>query len=260
MTPASNALSISGLRKRFGANEVLKGIDLAARDGDVISLIGASGSGKSTLLRCIPMLEIPDAGTVSVGEDSLSPQRGHLSRAEQAVARRMRGHLGFVFQNFNLWPHRTVLQNVIEAPLFVQNRSRAEATEEAMALLDKVGLAQKRDEWPAHLSGGQQQRVAIARALAQHPRAILLDEPTSALDPELVGEVLKVIRALADEGRTMLIVTHEMGFAREVSSRVVFLHQGLIEEDAPPDQVFGAPKSDRARAFLASHFDRNRQG
>ncbi|RVB74030.1 MAG: ATP-binding cassette domain-containing protein [Mesorhizobium sp.] len=258
MSLPSTALSIAGLRKSFGSNEVLRGIDLVAKDGDVISLIGASGSGKSTLLRCIPMLEIPDAGTVSVGEDSLSPTGGRLSRAQLAVARQMRGHLGFVFQNFNLWPHRTVLQNVIEAPLFVQNRPRAEAVDEATALLEKVGLAEKRDAWPAHLSGGQQQRVAIARALAQRPRAILFDEPTSALDPELVGEVLKVIRALAAEGRTMLIVTHEMGFAREVSSQVVFLHQGLIEEAGTPGQVFGNPASERCRAFLSGHFDRNR--
>ncbi|MDR7124693.1 ATP-binding cassette domain-containing protein [Pseudotabrizicola sp. 4114] len=252
------ALSITGLRKTFGANEVLRGIDLSARDGDVISMIGASGSGKSTLLRCIPMLEIPDAGTVTVGEDSLSPKGARLTRAEEATARRMRGHLGFVFQNFNLWTHRTVLQNVIEAPLFVQNRSRAEAVDEATALLEKVGLAEKRDAWPAHLSGGQQQRVAIARALAQRPRAILFDEPTSALDPELVGEVLKVIRSLAEEGRTLLIVTHEMGFARDVSSRVVLLHQGQIEEDGTPEQVFANPRSDRARAFLSGHFDRTR--
>ncbi|KFI29808.1 ABC transporter ATP-binding protein [Paenirhodobacter enshiensis] len=261
MTDTSKTvLSIAGLRKSFGANEVLRGIDLAASDGDVISMIGASGSGKSTLLRCIPMLEIPDAGTVGVGEDRVSPRGGRLTRAEEATVRRMRCQLGFVFQNFNLWPHRTVLENVIEAPLFVQGRARSEAVDEAMALLDKVGLAAKRDAYPAHLSGGQQQRVAIARALAQHPRAILFDEPTSALDPELVGEVLKVIRSLAEEGRTMLIVTHEMGFAREVSSRVVFLHQGHIEEDGTPAEVFGAPKSERARAFLASHFDRNRQG
>jgi octopine/nopaline transport system ATP-binding protein len=252
------ALSITGLHKSFGANKVLRGIDLSARDGDVISMIGASGSGKSTLLRCIPMLEIPDAGTITVGEDSVSPKNGRLTRAEETTSRRMRGHLGFVFQNFNLWPHRTVLQNVIEAPLFVQNRSRAEAVDEAMGLLEKVGMTEKRDAWPAHLSGGQQQRVAIARALAQHPRAILFDEPTSALDPELVGEVLKVIRALAEDGLTMLIVTHEMGFAREVSSRVVFLHQGQIEEDGTAEEVFLSPKSDRARAFLSSHFERNR--
>ena len=251
------AIKIESLRKRFGANEVLRGIDLEARDGDVISLIGASGSGKSTLLRCIPMLEVPDAGTVTVGEDSITAA-GRLTRAQQDTVRQMRGHLGFVFQNFNLWPHRTVLQNVIEAPLHVQKRPRAEAVDEAMALLEKVGLTEKRDAWPVHLSGGQQQRVAIARALAQHPRAILFDEPTSALDPELVGEVLKVIRSLADEGRTMIIVTHEMGFARDVSSRTVFLHQGLVEEDGTPEQVFGNPASDRCRAFIGSHFTRNR--
>jgi len=251
------AIKIESLRKRFGANEVLRGIDLEARDGDVISLIGASGSGKSTLLRCIPMLEVPDAGTVTVGEDSITAD-GRLGRVQQDTARRMRRHLGFVFQNFNLWPHRTVLQNVIEAPLHVQKRPRAEAVDEAMALLEKVGLTEKRDAWPVHLSGGQQQRVAIARALAQHPRAILFDEPTSALDPELVGEVLKVIRSLADEGRTMIIVTHEMGFARDVSSRTVFLHQGLVEEDGTPEQVFGNPASDRCRAFIGSHFTRNR--
>ncbi|MCX9000013.1 amino acid ABC transporter ATP-binding protein [Rhizobiaceae bacterium BDR2-2] len=258
MNLPSTALSIAGLHKSFGSNQVLRGIDLSASDGDIISLIGASGSGKSTLLRCIPLLEVPDAGTVTVSEDSLSPEGGRLTRGQETVARRMRGHLGFVFQNFNLWPHRTVLQNVIEAPLFVQKRPRAEAEDEALALLEKVGLAEKRNAWPAHLSGGQQQRVAIARALAQRPRAILFDEPTSALDPELVGEVLKVIRALADEGRTMLIVTHEMGFAREVSSRVVFLHQGVIEEAGTPEQVFGNPSSERCRAFLSGHFDRNR--
>jgi ABC-type histidine transport system ATPase subunit len=252
------AISINGLRKRFGANEVLRGLDLDANDGDVISLIGASGSGKSTLLRSIPMLEIPDEGTIAVGQDSVAPKHGKLSGRQEATARRMRGHLGFVFQNFNLWPHRTVLQNVTEAPMFVQNRPRAECIDEAMALLEKVGLAEKRDAWPAHLSGGQQQRVAIARALAQRPRAILFDEPTSALDPELVGEVLKVIRSLAEEGRTMLIVTHEMGFAREVSKRAIFLDKGRIEEDGPPEQVFGNPTSDRCRAFISGHFDRNR--
>ncbi len=252
------AISISGLRKRFGENEVLRGIDLTANDGDVISLIGASGSGKSTLLRCIPMLEVPDAGTVSVGADSVTPEAGALSRAQERVARRMRGHLGFVFQSFNLWPHRTVLQNVIEAPIHVQKRPKAECVDEAMSLLERVGLAEKRNEWPAHLSGGQQQRVAIARALAQRPRAMLFDEPTSALDPELVGEVLKVIRNLAEEGRTMLIVTHEMGFAREVSSRTIFLDKGLIAEDGTPEEIFSHPRSERCRAFISSHFDRNR--
>lgn len=252
------AITVRNLHKRFGDNEVLRGIDLTATDGEVITIIGASGSGKSTLLRSIPLLEIPDAGTIAVGEDSVSPVNGHMTRREEGVARRIRGHLGFVFQNFNLWPHRSVLENVIEAPIHVQGRPKAECIDEAMTLLQKVGLAEKRDAWPAHLSGGQQQRVAIARALAQRPRAILFDEPTSALDPELVGEVLKVIRGLAEEGRTMLIVTHEMGFAREVSSRTIFLNKGLIEEDGTPDQVFGAPISERCRSFVSGHFDRNR--
>lgn len=251
------AISISGLRKRFGDNEVLRGIDLTADDGDVISLIGASGSGKSTLLRCIPMLEIPMRARCPSGQTAF-PRAGRLSRNEEAVARRMRSHLGFVFQGFNLWPHRTVLENVIEAPIHVQKRPRADCIAEALALLERVGLAEKRDAWPAHLSGGQQQRVAIARALAQHPRAILFDEPTSALDPELVGEVLKVIRSLAEDGMTMLIVTHEMGFAREVSSRTIFLDMGLIAEDGTPEEVFANPKSDRCRSFLSGHFDRNR--
>ncbi|MBN9235686.1 histidine/lysine/arginine/ornithine ABC transporter ATP-binding protein [Mesorhizobium hungaricum] len=252
------AVSIKSLRKSYGQHEVLRGIDLTANDGDVISIIGASGSGKSTLLRCIPMLEVPNYGEVAVGDDRLMYLGKKLSKSEANTVRRIRRNLGFVFQSFNLWPHRTVLQNVIEAPLHVQGRRRSEAIEEAMVLLEKVGLADKRFAWPNHLSGGQQQRVAIARALAQRPRAILFDEPTSALDPELVGDVLRVIRGLAEEGRTMIIVTHEMGFAREVSSRVVFLHQGMVEEDGAPEQVFGNPASGRCRAFIGSHFDRNR--
>jgi octopine/nopaline transport system ATP-binding protein len=247
---------VSGLRKSFGDNEVLRGIDFEARDGDVISLIGASGSGKSTLLRCIPMLDVPSAGTISVGPDSLSPKGGRLSRAEEKTARKMRRELGFVFQNFNLWPHKTVLQNVMEAPLIVQGRNRAECRDEAMALLEKVGLADKPEAWPNQLSGGQQQRVAIARGLAQRPRALLFDEPTSALDPELVGEVLKVMRDLAEEGRTMIIVTHEMGFAREVSSRTIFLHQGQVEEDDTPENVFTNAASERCRTFLSGYFER----
>lgn len=253
------AISINSLRKSFGPHEVLRGISLVANDGDVISVIGASGSGKSTLLRCIPMLEIPDSGEIVVGDDRIALTGSKLTKSDAATARSIRRHLGFVFQSFNLWPHRTVLQNVMEAPVHVQGRDRGEAKDEALALLEKVGLAAKRDAWPSQLSGGQQQRVAIARALAQHPRAILFDEPTSALDPELVGDVLKVIRGLAEEGRTMIIVTHEMGFAREVSSRVVFLHQGQVEEDGSPEKVFGDPTSDRCRAFIGSHFDRNKQ-
>ncbi|WFE75802.1 ABC transporter ATP-binding protein [Roseinatronobacter sp. S2] len=256
MTSTHPAVSVKGLHKSFGQNKVLRGIDLQASDGDVLSLIGASGSGKSTLLRCIPMLETPDSGSVSVGDAHITVQGGRLNRAQERTARTIRRNLGFVFQNFNLWPHRTVLQNVTEAPLIVQRRSKAECRDEALALLEKVGLADKADAWPNQLSGGQQQRVAIARGLAQKPRALLFDEPTSALDPELVGEVLKVMRHLAEEGRTMVIVTHEMGFAREVSSRTVFLHQGVVEEDGTPEQVFGNTRSDRCRAFLSGYFDR----
>ncbi|MGV0909627.1 ABC transporter ATP-binding protein [Martelella sp. FOR1707] len=256
MTSHPTAVSVEGLHKSFGENEVLRGIDLTAHDGDVISLIGASGSGKSTLLRCIPMLETPDSGVISVGRARLSPSGGTLTRGEMRTVRAMRRELGFVFQNFNLWPHRTVLQNVIESPLIVQRRDKAECRDEALALLEKVGLPEKADAWPNELSGGQQQRVAIARALAQKPRALLFDEPTSALDPELVGEVLKVMRDLAGEGRTMIIVTHEMGFAREVSTRTVFLHQGIIEEDGTPDEVFGNTQSERCTAFLSGYFDR----
>ena len=245
------AVGVEGLHKRFGALEVLRGVSLAARAGEVVAIIGASGSGKSTLLRCIPALETPEAGTVRVGADTLRygdgthPSRGDLQRA--------RSQLGFVFQGFNLWAHRTVLENVIEAPVHVQRRPRAECVAEAEALLDKVGLAEKRLHYPAQLSGGQQQRAAIARALAMRPRALLFDEPTSALDPELVGEVLRVIRALAEEGRTMLIVTHEMRFARDVSSHAIYLHQGVIEEEGPPSQVFADPASARTRRFMASH-------
>ncbi len=254
------AISLRGIHKSFGDHEVLRGISLTARDGDVISLIGASGSGKSTLLRCIPLLEVPQAGEIMVADEHIALQGsgGHLSRAQRAAVQRLRSRLGFVFQSFNLWPHRTVIENIIEAPIHVQGRPRKECVAEAEALLEKVGMAEKRNAWPSQLSGGQQQRVAIARALALRPRALLFDEPTSALDPELVGEVLKVIQGLAEEGRTMIIVTHEMGFAREVSNRAIFLHQGLIEEEGPPEQVFLNPISERCRAFVSSHFQRNR--
>ncbi len=247
------AISLKGLRKRFGDLEVLKGISLDAAEGDVISILGASGSGKSTLLRCINLLEIPDAGEVVVGGEAVAwkPRGPGREPADRGQVERMRARLGMVFQNFNLWSHMTVLENVIEAPVHVQKRPKAEAVAEAEALLEKVGIADKRNHYPAHLSGGQQQRAAIARALAMHPKVMLFDEPTSALDPELVGEVLRVMRGLADEGRTMLVVTHEMGFAREVSDRVLFLHQGLIEADGTPDEVFTTPKSDRLRQFLA---------
>jgi octopine/nopaline transport system ATP-binding protein len=249
-------LRIRGLRKAFGALEVLRGIDLDAFEGDVISILGASGSGKSTLLRCINLLEVPDAGDVAIAGETMALHRkrdGTLAAADRAQIDRLRSRLGFVFQAFNLWSHMTVLENVIEAPVHVQKRPRAECVAEAEALLEKVGIADKRNHYPAHLSGGQQQRAAIARALCMHPKVLLFDEPTSALDPELVGEVLRVIRKLAEEGRTMLVVTHEMGFAREVSSRVLFLHRGAIEEEGPPERVFRAPASDRLREFLASH-------
>ena len=255
---SESAVAVRDIRKRYGPLEVLKGISLEARTGEVISIVGASGSGKSTLLRCIPLLEVPDSGEVGVGGEWLAWRSKGNGRvpAEKAQVSRLRSRLGFVFQSFNLWSHMTVLGNVIEAPIHVQRRPRAEVVEEARALLAKVGLAEKADVYPAQLSGGQQQRVAIARALAMRPAALLLDEPTSALDPELVGEVLRVIRALAEEGRTMLIVTHEMGFARDVSTRAVFLHQGIIEEEGPPAQVFGNPVSDRCRQFVTSHLRR----
>ncbi|HTJ57831.1 MAG TPA: ATP-binding cassette domain-containing protein [Devosiaceae bacterium] len=248
------ALSVRNLRKAFAGVEVLKGISLDAQEGDVISVLGASGSGKSTFLRCINLLEIPDAGEVAVAGETIAmrPRRGGgLEPADQKQVDRIRTELGMVFQNFNLWSHMTVLQNVIEGPVHVLKRPRAECVAEAEALLEKVGLAEKRNFYPAHLSGGQQQRAAIARALAMHPKVMLFDEPTSALDPELVGEVLRVLRALAEEGRTMLVVTHEMGFARTVSNRVVFVHEGLIEADGTPDQVFGELKSDRFRQFVS---------
>jgi len=253
---ARKMIEVVDLHKRFGNIEVLKGISLTAHEGEVISLIGASGSGKSTLLRCINMLEVPDQGSIHVDGESIKLNYGRpgaplVADAKQLV--RIRSTLGMVFQNFNLWPHRTVLENLIEAPIQVLGESRAEAIERAEALLDRVGLAAKRNEYPAFLSGGQQQRVAIARALAMRPKVMLFDEPTSALDPELVGEVLRVIRSLAEEGRTMILVTHEMAFARDVSSKVAFLHQGLIEETGSPDSVFIDPRSERCRQFVNAH-------
>jgi len=254
--PAPPAVSVRNLKKRFGNLDVLNGITLDAHEGDVISILGASGSGKSTLLRCINMLEIPDAGDVVVAGETIALRPGRGGRREpvdRTQVDRIRMQLAMVFQNFNLWSHMTVIDNVIEAPVHVQKRPRAEALAEAEALLGKVGIADKRNSYPAHLSGGQQQRAAIARALAMHPRVLLFDEPTSALDPELVGEVLRVMRTLAAEGRTMLVVTHEMGFAREVSNRVVFLNHGVIEEEGKPAELFGAPKSERLRQFLSGN-------
>ncbi|MDX2102774.1 MAG: ATP-binding cassette domain-containing protein [Alphaproteobacteria bacterium] len=249
------ALDVRGLVKRFGALEVLKGITFQANVGDVISVIGSSGSGKSTMLRCINLLETPDGGEVRVSGETIAMTKrrdGSPVPADQKQVDRIRTQLGMVFQSFNLWTHMTVLENVIEAPVHVQKRPKAEVIAEAEALLAKVGIVDKRHAYPNHLSGGQQQRAAIARALAMQPQVLLFDEPTSSLDPELVGEVLRVMRALAEEGRTMLVVTHEMGFAREVSNKVIFLHQGLVEEEGPPEQVFGNARSERARAFIAS--------
>jgi octopine/nopaline transport system ATP-binding protein len=255
--PASpdTAVAIRDLRKSFGRLEVLRGVTLGARDGEVISILGASGSGKSTMLRCINMLEVPDSGEITIAGEPIAlrkGRRGRMEPADRAQVDRIRSRVAMVFQSFNLWSHRTVLENVIEAPVHVQKRPRAECVAEAEALLAKVGIADKRDHYPAHLSGGQQQRAAIARALAMRPNVLLFDEPTSALDPELVGEVLRVMRALAEEGRTMLVVTHEMSFARDVSSRVVFLHRGMVEEEGTPADVFGAPKSERFRQFISS--------
>ncbi|GEO81764.1 ABC transporter ATP-binding protein [Pararhodospirillum oryzae] len=251
------ALQVEDIHKSFGRLEVLRGISLKAHDGDVIAILGSSGSGKSTFLRCINLLEQPDQGAIQLrGKplDLVPDRRGKgLNARDARQLAAFRARVGFVFQGFNLWPHLTVLGNVMEAPVHVKGLSRAEARERGLALLDKVGIADKRDSYPSHLSGGQQQRAAIARALAMDPEVILFDEPTSALDPELVAEVLGVIRALAEEGRTMLIVTHEMGFAREVASEVVFLHQGRIEEQGPPSQIFHQPRTERARQFLAKH-------
>ena len=255
-TLSTPAVSVRDLRKRFGSLEVLRGISLDAAEGQVISILGSSGSGKSTMLRCINMLETPDAGEIAIGGEVIALRKGRSGRTEPAdrsQVDRIRSRVAMVFQSFNLWSHLTVLENVIEAPVHVQKRPRADCIAEAEALLAKVGIADKRNHYPAHLSGGQQQRAAIARALAMKPKLMLFDEPTSALDPELVGEVLRVMRSLAEEGRTMLVVTHEMGFARDVSSRVVFLHKGMVEEDGPPGEVFSAPTSPRFRQFISEH-------
>ncbi|CAM2186649.1 lysine/arginine/ornithine ABC transporter/histidine ABC transporter, ATP binding subunit [Paraburkholderia sacchari] len=251
---------VESLHKSFGDLEVLKGVSLSANEGEVISLIGASGSGKSTLLRCINLLEMPTSGRIVVDGEEIrlgTDRKGRTIACDARQVERIRTRLGMVFQSFNLWPHRTVLENIIEMPVHVLREPRAEAIARAEQLLERVGLADKRHVYPAFLSGGQQQRVAIARALAMRPKVMLFDEPTSALDPERVGEVLQVIRDLACEGRTMLLVTHEMDFARDVSSKVVFLHQGRIEESGTPEQVFGAPQSERCRQFVTAHQQRH---
>ena len=249
------SVELEDIHKSFGDHEVLAGISLKAYQGDVISVLGPSGSGKSTLLRCINLLEIPNKGILKVSGETVlmkTNKHGHCQPANRLQVERIRTKLAMVFQQFNLWSHMTILENVIEAPVHVLKIPKAKAIARAKQYLEKVGIGDKFDAYPSHLSGGQQQRAAIARALAVEPEVILFDEPTSALDPELVGEVLQVMRNLAEEGRTMIVVTHEMGFAREVSSRVIFLDQGLIMEDGPPSEVFNRPKTDRFQNFIAA--------
>ena len=249
-------LQVENIHKRFGSNEVLKGVSLSAYAGDVISIIGSSGSGKSTFLRCINLLEKPHQGRISLGGEALDlvpDKQGELSAKDPQQLQRLRTKLAMVFQHFNLWAHMTVLQNIIEAPIHVLGIPREEAIATARKYLARVDLSGMEDRYPAHLSGGQQQRVAIARALAMEPEVMLFDEPTSALDPELVSEVLKVMKTLAQEGRTMVVVTHEMGFAREVSNHLLFLHQGVVEEEGVPAEVLSKPKSERLAQFLSGN-------
>ena len=238
-------LKVTDLAKTFGPNPVLRGIDLDVEAGERIAILGASGSGKSTLLRCLNFMEMPDSGTVTLDDRVVGRNEKELVKVRQRI--------GMVFQQFNLFPHMTALENVTLAPQQVLKRRRQECDERARELLDRVGLSDKYDAYPVALSGGQQQRVAIARALAMDPKLMLFDEPTSALDPELVGEVLNVIRALAEEGRTMLLVTHELGFAYHVATRVIFLADGTIHEQGTPDEVLKHPKKERTQVFLARH-------
>ncbi len=252
----TDALEIRNLKKSFGNLEVIKDLSLTAKKGDVVCIIGSSGSGKSTLLRCVNLLETPDSGEVYVNGELIKMKKnknGKLIAAEQNQVDRIRSKLGMVFQDFNLWSHMTVLQNVTEAPIHVQKIEKNLARKNGYLLLEKVGIAEKADQYPSKLSGGQQQRAAIARALAMNPDVMLFDEPTSSLDPELVGEVLKVMKSLAKEDRTMIIVTHEMGFAKEAASKVIFLDQGCIEEEETPDKFFNNPQSERLKRFLATN-------
>ena len=254
MPDTDPVISIEDLHKSYGALEVLNGVSLSAKRGEVVSLIGSSGSGKSTLLRCANLLESPQQGEILFkGEPVRWTGTGTARRpADAAQVLRIRTNLSMVFQQFNLWSHMTILQNVMEAPISVLGHPKEDTKRAALAYLEKVGIAEKADAYPAHLSGGQQQRAAIARALCMEPEALLFDEPTSALDPELEQEVVQVIKSLAKEGRTMLIVTHDMRLAWDVSDHVVFLHQGLIEEEGAPNEVFGHPKSERLQQFLKS--------
>ncbi|HAK34129.1 MAG TPA: ectoine/hydroxyectoine ABC transporter ATP-binding protein EhuA [Pantoea sp.] len=248
-----SSLELRDLSLSYGPIDVLRGVSLRIAPGSTTCIIGPSGSGKSTLLRCINHLEKLDGGTIRIGGELVGyRQKGQaLHELSSGEVARQRRDIGMVFQQFNLFPHRTVLQNIADAPIRVKKAPRQQALEKARALLQQVGLAGREEEWPQNLSGGQQQRVAIARALAMDPGVLLFDEPTSALDPELVGEVLKVMRSLAEEGRTMLVVTHEMGFARKVANRVIFMDEGKIIEDTRKDDFFNNPQSDRAKDFLA---------
>ncbi|MGD8105389.1 histidine ABC transporter ATP-binding protein HisP [Pantoea sp. FN0302] len=252
---AENKLNVTELHKRYGEHEVLKGVSLQANAGDVITIIGSSGSGKSTFLRCINFLEKPSEGSIAVNNQPIKLVRdgdGQLKVANKEQLRLLRTRLTMVFQHFNLWNHMTVLENVMEAPIQVLGLSKTEARERALRYLNKVGIDERAQaKYPVNLSGGQQQRVSIARALAMEPDVLLFDEPTSALDPELVGEVLRIMQKLAEEGKTMVVVTHEMEFARHVSSHVIFLHQGKIEEEGPPETLFSQPKSARLQQFLS---------
>ncbi len=236
-------LKVKNLKKSFGHNEVLKGIDEEIKKGEVVCVIGPSGSGKSTFLRCLNLLEEPTSGDVYLDDEKINDPKVDINKVRQK--------LGMVFQNFNLFPHKTVLENIIMAPVQVAGMDQEEAKKNAMKLLEMVGLAEKADAYPKSLSGGQQQRVAIVRALAMNPEAMLFDEPTSALDPEMVGDVLEVMKKLADEGMTMVIVTHEMGFAREVADRVVFMDGGYLVEEGTPEEIFEHPKEDRVKDFLS---------
>ncbi|MEH3000959.1 amino acid ABC transporter ATP-binding protein [Bacillus pumilus] len=244
MTESKELIRVEKLNKYFGELHVLKGIDLTVYENDVVVLIGASGSGKSTLLRCMNFLEIKNDGQIIIDGNPVHPKRDQLNE--------MRQKIGMVFQHFNLFPHKTVLENIIEAPVMVRKTKKAQAVSEANVLLEKVGLADKANVYPSKLSGGQKQRVAIARALAMKPDVMLFDEPTSALDPELVGEVLQTMKSLAKEGMTMVIVTHEMGFAKEVADRVVYMHEGRIVEEGTPPELFDSPQEERTKLFLSS--------